>query len=279
MFKLLSPLQKYARRLLVLMVFSAFLLGCPSIPPREEFPNDPYFISGDKNFLAGDYFASIADYEFFITKHPHSGYGSEALYRIGLCYFSLGQYDKANNILNQSLRKNPSPGLKSEIYSALARICMFQRNYPSAVTYYKKALYEQKNARLPDGQGLPQDEIMFNLATALIRSEKWDEGYSYFKKLISQYPYGHLTEIATERLYLPPRVFIVQLGKYEIKDYAVEELALLQSEKDIKASLKTMLIGNTEVYFIWIGNFSSWPDALKKAEEIQSKGVDAIVIP
>jgi tetratricopeptide (TPR) repeat protein len=259
-------------KILLIALLGSCLSGCPSIPTQEEFPNDIDYANGEQSFLAGNYTSAITRYDSFMIKHASSKYASEALYRIGLSYFSLGQYDKAKDVLNQSLQKKPHLELQSEIYSALARICMFQRDYPYAVTYYKKALSIHKIE-------LPQDEIMFNLATALIRSGKWDEGYSYFKKLISQYPNGYLTEIAIERLYLPPRIFIVQLGKYEIKDNAIEALNLLQNEKDIKVSLKTMLIGDTEVYFLWIGNFSSWPDAFKKAEEIQSKGVEAIVIP
>lgn len=248
------------------------LIGCPGIPPRGPYPEDINFKEADEDFLTGNYQSALSHYESFIQTYPASSYRVDALYRMGLCYLGLGQYDKAGETLSMALDKKPSASFKANILSALARVCLFKKEYAPAVIYYKKAMAIKENE-------LPHDEIIFNLATALMRSGQWQEGTDYFKGLINQYPDSRFSGAAKERLYMPPNTFIVQLGRYENKENAQQALAELKTDKGIEASLKTMLIDTDELYFIWAGRFSSWADALKKAEEIQAKGVDVLIVP
>jgi len=255
-----------------LCLWCVILIGCPSLPMRGPYPNDINFKEAEKDFLLGNYQSALGRYESFIKDYPRSPYRIDAQYRLGLCYLGLGQYDQAREALSKALGESPSGLLKAQVLSGLARVCLFKKEYGSAAAYYKKALSVQ-------GNELPQDEILFNLSTALMRSGQWQEGCDYFKQLIKQYPDSHFAEAAKERLYLPPHTFVVQLGRYENKENAQHELSELQNDKGIDALLKTILIDGEEFYFIWAGCFSSWLEAFKKAEEIQAKGIDTIVVP
>lgn len=253
-------------------LFAVILIGCPGLPPRGPYPDDNNFKEAEEDFLVGNYQAALTHYEVFIQTYPNSSYRIDATYRMGLCYLGLGEYDKARETLSKALNIKPSPSLNAQILAAMARACLFKKEYIPAAGYYKKALDVQ-------GNELPLDEIFFNLATALMRSGQWQEGIDYFKRLINQYPDSHFSEAAKERLYLPPNSFVVQLGRFESKENAQQALSELQRDKGIDASLKTLLIDGEEFYFIWAGRFSFWLEAFKKAEEIQAKGIDAIVIP
>lgn len=248
------------------------LVGCQGIPKDGSYPADINFREAEKEFLLGDYQTSLLHYEAFIKSSPKSSYCADARYRMGLCYLALGNYDKAHETLLLALDETPYPYLKADILSRIAKAHLFKKEYEIAVLYYKKAMKVKGNES-------PQDEILFNLATALIRSNEWQEGYNYFEQLIKQYPTCPLAEVARERLSLPPHTFIIQLGSYNEKEKALTDLSELREEKGIKAQLKTILMEGKETYFIWAGSFATWQEALKQAEEIEAKGVEAMVVP
>jgi tetratricopeptide (TPR) repeat protein len=252
------------------IVFTAS--ACPSLPKRGEYPSDNNFLEGDKSFYEGDFESAISYYQVYLNNNSDSAFAGEAWMRVGLSRLALSDYDKALNDLLKAEGKTKRSFLKAQVFGAIGRCYLFKREYEHAARYFKKALSADENA-------LPKDEILFNLATALMRSGRWDEGINYFKRLIQSHPESRYAEAAKERLYFPPNNFVVQLSKYQDKENAEEEIKELSEKKDIKTSLKIMLIGGEQYYFIWAGSFSSWEAAFKKAEEIQAKGVEAIVVP
>ena len=247
-------------------------LACPSIPKRGEYPSDNNFLQGDKSFYEGNYEKAITCYQAYLNNNSGSAFAGEAWMRMGLSRLALGDYDKALDDLLKAENKTRRSFLKAQVFGAIGRCYLFKREYEPAARYFKKVLSAGENE-------LPEDEILFNLATALMRSGRWDDGISYFKRLIQTHPESHYAEAAKERLYFPPNNFVVQLSKYQNKENAEQEIKELSENKDIKTSLKIMLIESEQYYFIWAGSFSSLEAAFKKAEEIQAKGVEAIVVP
>jgi tetratricopeptide (TPR) repeat protein len=249
-----------------------FLFGCNGIPPRGPFPADRDFQEAEKYYLAGDFLQARSKYESFIKNNPQSSHRGEARYRLGRSYFAEGDYEKALETFKTALAETPYPFIKAQIMDSIAYVYIYKKDYLGAIHYYKKAL-----ATAPEE--LNCDEIFFNLGTALMRTGNWKEGAQYFQQLIKEYPHSRLTELAQERLSLAPNTFVVQLGKYRNKGNALKEMEELKNGKEIMVLLKQMLIDGEEFWFIWAGSFSSWTAARKAADEIQEKGVDAIVVP
>ncbi|MBI4835420.1 MAG: tetratricopeptide repeat protein [Planctomycetes bacterium] len=255
---------------LLVIIFTAS--ACPSVPKRGEYPSDNNFLEGDKSFYEGEYEAAITRYQAYLDNNSGSAFAGEAWMRMGLSRLALGDYDKALYDLLKAENKTKRTFLKAQVFGAIGRCYLFKREYEHAARYFKKVLSTGEGA-------LPEDEVFFNLATALMRSGRWDDGINYFKRLIKEHPESRYAEAAKERLYFPPNNFVVQISKYQDKENAEEEMKELSEGKEIKTSLKIMLIEGEQYYFIWAGSFSSWEEAFKKAEEVQAKGVEAIVVP
>ena len=249
-----------------------FLFGCNGIPPRGPFPADKDLQEAEKYYLAGDFLQARPKYEAFIKNNPQSSHRGDARYRLGRSYFAEGYYEKALETFNQALAETPYPFIRAQIMASIAYVYIYKKDYLQAIHYYKTAL-----ATAPEE--LNRDEIFFNLGTALMRTRNWKEGAQYFQQLTKEYPHSQLVELARERLSLAPNTFVVQLGKYRNKENALKEMEELKNGKEIKVSLKQMLIDGEEFWFIWAGSFSTWTAARKKADEIQEKGVDVIVVP
>lgn len=244
--------------------------GCAASP--IVVPENPDFLLAEQGFLEADYLTAIKHYQRFLTAQPHSAYQADAYYRIGLCYLAEGEYDQALESLLQARTKATHKSLKGQIMAGIAQTYMCLKNYPEAARYYKRALSIARRE-------LKTNEILFYLGIALMRSDRWREGSARLRELLKTMPQGPLAAPAQERLALPPDTFVVQLGKYRYKDNALKELERFRNEKDINATLKPILIKGEEFYFIWVGSFPDWQSAQKRADEIQGKGVDAIVLP
>lgn len=248
------------------------LTGCPSIPVREEpYPTDFHFREAESQYLLGNYEQAIRHYETFIKTQAETIYRTEAHYRLGVCHLKIGNYDKAIEVLSLALNERHYPALRAQILSARGWTYLIKREYSAAVRDYKKALAIPAN-------GLPEDKTIFDLATALVRMGEWAEGADYFNRLINDYPQSDYAERAQERLALPPRTFVVQLGVYHNKENAEQDLKSIQ-EKGVNASIKFLFIGGQSYYFLWGRQFPSWQEALRQVNEIQAKGVEAIVVP
>lgn len=265
--------------LLVLLMISIISGGCLSTPPPLVVPKHPGFRLAEQSFLEGNHLTAIKHYQRFLKAQPYTPYQADIYYRLGLCYLAEGEYDQALEALFQARIKTTNSPLKGQIMAATAQTYMYQKDYPKAARYYKQALVIAR-------QDLKSDEILFYLGIALMRlsadetdSDKWQEGAEYLKELVKTMPKSSFTGPAWERLSLPTQNFVVQLGKYRHKDNALKELRRFRYDKDINGTLKSLRIQGEEFHFIWVGNFSDWRSAKKKADEFQDKGVEAIVLP
>lgn len=258
----------------ILLVWLLILTGCPAAPPVTDtsFLQDENFRQAEKYFLEANYREAINYYQKFLKSHPAGPFQARVYYRLGICHLTEAKYDLALDLFKLGLERADDITLKGQIQAKIATTYMYKKDYPSAIRWYKKVL-------AGDTRHLPQDELLYYLAIALIRTGEWRKGYDYLQEVITLDPKSNYAEGARTILALPANTFVVQLGKYRHKEYALKDLEYFQRDKGIEASLEILTLEGKETYFIWAGRFSNWRRAKTKADEIMGLGVDAIVLP
>lgn len=248
------------------------LTGCRTLP-TPPVPTDHEFQLAERYFLEGKFQKALTSYQSFERKYSSSTYLDYVYYQMGLCYLLTSKYDEAI-IQLQKARQTARPALlKTRILMALGNTYLGQGDYPKATQYYQLALNQNP-------EETHQDEILFNLAIALMRDGQWPQGKQYLKKLLNlKFIQSHLIEAAKLRISLPENIFIVQLGKFQDQENALQYLTEIRETKDISATLKIILVEGKTFYCISAGSFSDWRRAKLLADKLQGKGVEAIVIP
>jgi tetratricopeptide (TPR) repeat protein len=262
-----------------LALLLGILCGCPSLPPAR-FPANDAFRQAESNFLAGNYLEAIGCYRQFIASEKNSEYIPEAHYRSGISYLALGNYREAEKNLLTALKNPPRTNrqsFKTLAYNALAQLYQEQYKYKEAVYYYRQTINS-------NDRELSEPYLNYNLGLCLMRNGRHAEGRQHIQSAMKMLKPENkedekLRERIQERLSIPPDIFTVQLGKFSVKENAVNYQKILLQEKGINTAVTIILIAGSEFYYVWSGRYDSFKEARKEAERINETGTEAVVIP
>jgi tetratricopeptide (TPR) repeat protein len=258
----------------IAVIISLAFISCASTYTAFIPPDDNDFNAAETGFLAGKFREASLSYQVFIAQREHAPYKPYVFCQLGICALALGENNQSIEHFNKALSGTKDPVLKVRILTGLGNAYSSKREYTQAVSYYKKALKDARE-ELSD-----EANVLFKLATALMRSGDWGEARKYLNELIvSPAASDDLKETVAIRLALPEKTFIVQLGKFQDKDNAAQSLADFKQSKNIQTEIKVLLINSVSFYFIWAGTFPDWQSARQRADELQSQGIEALVIP
>ena len=262
-----------------LVILVIVLTGCPSLPPAK-FPSNEAFRQAEDNFLNGNYIEAIGYYQQFIAIEKKSDYIPEAYYRMGVSYLALGNYQEAEKNLLKALKdppRNNRLSFEALTYYSLAQLYQTQHKYKEAINYYQRAIKNNNNE-------LSLPYLHYNIGICLMRNDRYAEGRKHLQSALEiMQPENEtdekLREHLQERLSIPPDIFTVQLGKYSVKENALNYQKELQQEKGIDATVTIILIEGKEFYYVWSGRYETFEEAKKEADRINETGTEAVVIP
>ncbi|MFH1226867.1 MAG: SPOR domain-containing protein [Planctomycetota bacterium] len=248
------------------------LAGCLATQP--PYPEDRYFRIAEESFLKGKYQAAIDNYILFISGQPLSGYVPEAYYRTGISYLAMDNVKEALPYLIESLNRAKYTDLRTQVLNSLGLSYFIQQNYTESIKHYELALKGDKGI-------LPIAEVYYNTGISFMRTNRWREGRKYIQlaKDTAGKSERIISESAIERLSLLSDTFVVQLGKFDDKSSAQSYQSELLSEKGLKTTSNIILIDGNEFFYLWVGPFPTYHEALAKAEEIRECGLEAIIMP
>lgn len=132
-----------------------FALCCILLPSGTLAQSEKALIRrGNKAFQKGDYAAAVDFYNRSRDKNPDN---PTAGFNLGAALYRMGHNDSVRSVLQEILRKNPSPDLAAKTWHNLGNTYLSERKPHEAIEAYKNAL------RLnPD-----DDDTRYNLAYAL----------------------------------------------------------------------------------------------------------------
>jgi len=253
---------------LIILVVSS----CASTP--AALPGNEDFRRGESCFLTGRFQEALDSYQRFLSGQAYSSHRVYTLCQVGLCALALGKNDQAIDHLRRALKTTREKPLKARVLVGLGNAYSGKENHLRAARYYSRALKETRN------ELNNETALLFKLATALMRGGKWAEGKKHLTELtkLKSAP-RYLIGAAKTRLALPANTFVVQLGKFQGKDNALKCLKEFKERKGVSAELRALSIDNELCYFVWAGSFPYWQPARELAQELQAKGIEAIMIP
>jgi len=172
-----------------------FLLVASGINADSIDYNHPPNIRKFADYLydQGDYLAAVGEYQRYLFYNLKDD--DQAWYRIGLSYRATGQIDKALNVFNRILKKQPDSQLASTIYYQVAYSYFLANEYEKAIKFLT-----QTND--------PQSRQLIGINLLMLK--RWDSALDLFNQLESESPPANVREsnavyqkLAVEGKHLP----------------------------------------------------------------------------
>jgi ABC-type branched-subunit amino acid transport system substrate-binding protein len=208
--------------------------------PKSRQVDRGLYLAGEIRLASRDYTRALSYYKEIIEKYPASPLISEAKYKLGLCYYEIGEHDLAIANLKDRSRISDPAKLK-RIAEVLSSAYLAKKNYAAAVKEFiylaetapneklraayrgrlreivDKSLTEDELRSLAEGKAFPADAALLRLVGLLIEQREYREAISTGKEFLEKFP-GHpektraemLMNEATSRL-SAPRYFIAAL--------------------------------------------------------------------
>ena len=168
------------------------------------------------NFLQENYKEAAANLSILLHLNERNGENTaKNHYERGVCYFLLGEQEKAKNDLLTALEKGYSDHL---VYRYLGDVFSNLGDYQRAIDYYKKYVEKQEN---------PDDYIFYILGVNYFRLEQYEMSVEALNKSIHYNPLNH------ESIYIRGLSYYY-LGKEEeaLRDFETSAALGNQGAKD-----------------------------------------------
>ncbi len=142
---------------------------------------------------AEGYDAVQEDFGRLISEYPNTGSGKMGRVRFAEICYDAGQFDKAR-ILYEGLAAEFShdPIMENLIQVALGHTCQMLEKDDRAVALFK-AVAQGKSDFL-------KDEALFNLGLLVEKAGEGDQGATYFRQIVSDFPQSIYRDIAQSRV-------------------------------------------------------------------------------
>jgi ABC-type branched-subunit amino acid transport system substrate-binding protein len=190
--------------------------------PKSRQADRGLYLAGEIRLASRDYPRALSYYKEIIERYPSSPLIVEAKYKLGLCYYEVGEYDLAIANLEDRSRISDPAKLK-RIAEVLSTAYLAKKHYPQAIKEFNylletaqtdkqraayrsrireivdKNLTEEELRSLAAGKTYPADAALLRLAGLLIEQKKFREAISTSKEFLERFP-GHLEKTRAEML-------------------------------------------------------------------------------
>ncbi len=136
--------------------------------PRSSRKPIVEYMLGEIYFRRGKYDQALAYYKQLTTKLDHIAFGDSAMFRMGECYFNLGQIDKAEEMWNAMGRRYSKTHLRAEVEANQCQILLKQGKMQQAAGRYRSLLSRYPHYR-------QRESILVGLAQIDFAHQKYTE--------------------------------------------------------------------------------------------------------
>ena len=175
----------------------------PFIPTANQIYNrGEIFFSIYHYYSALDEFNRILqeDYLNYLSLELHS----KTLFKIGMCYFRLRDYNQANYYLTLSYEKYPSGSVADDSLYYMGMALTSLNMNDDAISYYQKLLKLFPSSNF-------SDDALYRIGRIYSLRGDFINAASYFKRVSTDYPYGDK---------LPDALWELGLIQYRSDDYS-----------------------------------------------------------
>lgn len=108
---------------------------------------------------------------------------SKVLFKKGMCYYNLGNYDQARTYLTQSYEKSASGPVADDSLFFLGRALTNLDSTDEAISYYQKLLSIFPSSNY-------SDDALYRIGRIYSLKGSYDKAAGYYQKVLSDYPSG-----------------------------------------------------------------------------------------
>lgn len=185
------------KRTFDLVLLLPFLVFGTGVYLYVETQNEAHvqFLRAQEQWRNGNYNESTGLYRQVYTDYPRSRYADDALWEISSIHY-VNFYDVNRTIfyLQKIISEYPESPRVRECKLRLAEIHEVELgDIPGAIEYWKEALSEESSIRRRNG-------ILFRMANACFKINRFDEALEHFKRVLDSEPGEHLREQSQVRV-------------------------------------------------------------------------------
>jgi ABC-type branched-subunit amino acid transport system substrate-binding protein len=190
--------------------------------PKSRQADRGLYLGGEIRLASRDFPRALSYYKEIIEKYPASPLIAEAKYKLGVCYYEIGEYDFAIANLQDRSRITDPARLK-RIAEILSSSYLAKKNYAGAVKEFlvlvetaqndkQRAAYRDRLRELVDkslieddlralaaGRAYPSDAALLRLTRLMIEQRKYREAISLAREFLDRFP-GHPEKTRAEML-------------------------------------------------------------------------------
>lgn len=198
------------------------------------------YYAADCLYRIGDNTGAVFEFEKVVTFHQLSNFREEALYKLGLLYFNLAQYEKCRDRLSLLIETYP----ENEHYGAaqywLGEAFTIEGKYKEAITFFEQAIKNKRNNRF-------LDYSVYTLATIYEKNGDYKKAVEFYDYLLSYHKNSTLVSSAQIR---------IGYCYFKMKEYesSIIELSnpVVQSLPEEKQAEALYMLGNS---FFRVGDY------------------------
>ncbi len=185
--------KSYHIHRIVLAVVAAFFFFIQSSRGDQiiEIKADTQFNYAEYLFSTKDYMPAVNEYRRFIFLFPQDDRMEPAMYQIGLCYLSMGQFDLAIQSFSTIIDSFKESAYAVQAYLRIGEIYIKLGRTASAVTNFHNL------ATISDDPDM-RDEAYFRIGWIYLETAQWEKATAYFDKISSKNAEKYQLEALTE---------------------------------------------------------------------------------
>jgi TolA-binding protein len=151
------------------------------IYPNSSLGPIVYYSIGDAYFNIAKYDSAIINYQNVLTRYPASNYVFDAVNGIQYSYVAKNQPEKAIELIDNFVSKNPGVSFADQIFFKKGDIYYSEKKYSEAETSYKEFI-----AGFPKSRLIPEAYYWVGKSAENLNQD--EEAIYNFKKVLNDYP-------------------------------------------------------------------------------------------
>ncbi|PJA98131.1 MAG: hypothetical protein CO128_08830 [Ignavibacteriales bacterium CG_4_9_14_3_um_filter_30_11] len=170
---------------------------------RDNISEEASFWSAEAKRYLGNYRSAIDNYKSFLTNYPNSKSVSNAIYKLGIIYYSDKDYVHTKEYLSNERLKSDNRYL-AQSYVVLGQIMLNENNFRDAEKYFRNS----KNLNIKD-QNINNNADL-GLAVSLFQQNRNEESLTNLKNINNSFPEFEKNKV----------LFYIAENNYSLKKYS-----------------------------------------------------------
>lgn len=164
-----------------------------TLEPANPLNASAQYYTAECLYKLGDYPGAVFEFEKEITYHQLSNFREESLYKLGLIYYNLKQYQKSRERLSTLISTYPENEHYGSALYWIGEAYTVEQKYDEAIEFFNQAIQQKRNNSF-------LDYSVYTLATIYEKKKEYKKAVEFYDMLLSYYKNSTLAPTAQIRI-------------------------------------------------------------------------------